>query len=88
MPFSPKVKKAITTGALTVLAVLAILVVDEELSSLRGGFVQNQFMLRAKQRRDLSINLGGGECEWQPPLAVVPLEIDLWKTLLVGFPSG
>ena len=86
--FSIKGKKAITAGTLTLLAALAILVVDEELSSLRGGFIANQSQRYAKIGRGLSLYLGGGDCEWKEPLAVVPEEIDLWKTLLVGFPSG
>jgi hypothetical protein len=46
-------------------------------------------MRRAKKLgRGLSLNLGDGKCEWKSPLAVVPEETDLWKTLLVGFPSG
>lgn len=38
--------------------------------------------------RSLSLNLGGGNCEWQPPLYDIPEEIDFYKTAIVGFPSG
>jgi hypothetical protein len=87
--FSTKAKKAISAGAVTLLAALAILVIDEELGSLRGGFIENQSRRPTKKGgRALSLNLGGGDCEWKAPLAVVPVELDLWKTLLVGFPSG
>jgi hypothetical protein len=83
---SPKQKKAFTAGVVTLFAALAILVVDDELNSLRSGYIHQ--IRRAKAGRGLSLNLGGGDCEWKEPLAVVPTEIDLWKTLLVGFPSG
>jgi hypothetical protein len=81
-----KTTGAFTAGVVTLFAALGILVIDEELSSFRGDFVGQ--IRRAKAGRGLSLNLGGGNCEWKPPLAVVPEEIDLWKTLLVGFPSG
>lgn len=38
--------------------------------------------------RSLTIDLGNGNCEWQPPLYDVPEEIDFYKTAIVGFPSG
>ncbi len=38
--------------------------------------------------RQLSINYGGGQCEWEPPLYDVPETIDFYKTMVVGFPSG
>ena len=39
-------------------------------------------------QRLLSLDLGGGSCKWQPPIYNVPAELDLHKTLIVGFPSG
>jgi hypothetical protein len=65
-------KKAFSAVVVIIFSALTILVIDEELNSLSG----------------LSLNLGDGKCEWKSPLAVVPEDIDLWKTLLVGFPSG
>ncbi len=44
--------------------------------------------LDAATRRKLSINLGGGNCKWQPPEYDVPESIDFHKTLIAGFPSG
>jgi len=39
-------------------------------------------------RRGLSINLGNGQCKWQPPTYDVPDNIEFYKTLIAGFPSG
>ena len=39
-------------------------------------------------RRTLSLNLGGGNCEWQPPTYEVPTTLDFHKTIIAGFPSG
>ncbi|KAL3793420.1 hypothetical protein HJC23_001868 [Cyclotella cryptica] len=39
-------------------------------------------------RRALTINLGGGECIWEAPIFDIPTNIDFYKTLIVGFPSG
>ena len=85
-----KAKKAVTAGIVTLLAAVAILVVDEELNSLRGGFVNSRTSSRllAKNGRGLSLDLGGGDCEYKEPIPVVPVEIDFHKTLLAGFPSG
>jgi hypothetical protein len=83
-------KKAAIAGVFTLLAAVAIFFVDDELSPLRGGFVsiKSKSRRRAKRGRGLSLNLGGGNCELKEPLADVPVEIDFYKTLLAGFPSG
>eukprot|EP00984_Skeletonema_dohrnii_P025661 scaffold14834_cov159-Skeletonema_dohrnii-CCMP3373.AAC.6 len=39
-------------------------------------------------QRTLSLNLGGGNCKWQPPVYAVPNDIDFYKTVIAGFPSG
>jgi len=39
-------------------------------------------------RRKMSLNLGGGQCEWQPPTYEVPTTLDFHKTIIAGFPSG
>jgi hypothetical protein len=39
-------------------------------------------------QRVLSINLGGGACEWKPPVYDVPANIDFHKTVIAGYPSG
>ena len=42
-----------------------------------------------KERRlATSLNLGGGDCKWQPPIYEVPEDIDFYKTLIAGYPSG
>ncbi len=38
--------------------------------------------------RGLSLDLGGGNCKWQPPAYEVPDSIDFKKTIIAGFPSG
>lgn len=84
---SPHQKKATKAGIVTLFAVLAILAIDDELDSYRDGYA-NQVRRRKKAGRGLSLNLGGGDCEWKAPAAKVPQELELTKTLLVGFPSG
>jgi len=44
--------------------------------------------LSINNHRSLTINLGGGNCKWQPPTYEIPEEIDFYKTMVVGFPSG
>ena len=44
--------------------------------------------LDLQSQRRLSLNLGGGTCKWQPPVYEVPEEIDFYKTVIAGFPSG
>ncbi|EJK48025.1 hypothetical protein THAOC_33214 [Thalassiosira oceanica] len=39
-------------------------------------------------QRRLTLNLGGGNCKWQPPIYDVPETIDFHKTVIAGFPSG
>jgi hypothetical protein len=39
-------------------------------------------------QRVLSINLGGGACQWKPPVYDVPANIDFHKTVIAGYPSG
>ena len=39
-------------------------------------------------RRKMSLNLGGGNCQWQPPTYEVPSEINFHKTIIAGYPSG
>lgn len=44
--------------------------------------------LDAESQRSLTINLGGGNCEYELPTYDVPEDIDFHKTLIVGYPSG
>mmetsp|Transcript_17720 Transcript_17720/g.38284 ORF Transcript_17720/g.38284 Transcript_17720/m.38284 type:complete len:549 (+) Transcript_17720:92-1738(+) len=44
--------------------------------------------LDADSQRKLSINLGGGDCKWEPPVYDVPEDLDFHKTFIAGFPSG
>jgi hypothetical protein len=85
--FTTKQKKGISAGVVTLFAALGILVIEEELDSLRGGYIQ-RIRGGKKAGRGLSLDLGGGDCEWTERVNVVPDDLDLWKTLLVGFPSG
>jgi len=43
--------------------------------------------LDVSAQRRLSIDLGGGSCQWMPPEYEVPNNIDFFKTLIAGFPS-
>ena len=45
-------------------------------------------LLDLQSQRTLSLNLGGGMCKWQPPVYTVPDDIDFYKTVIAGFPSG
>ena len=38
--------------------------------------------------RKLSLNLGDGKCKWTPPQYDVPTDIDFYKLLVAGYPSG
>lgn len=75
-----KQKNAMAAGSVALLVGLGVLVADDKLNSLRGRAYDTQ--------RSLSTYLGNGDCEWTEPIKIVPDELDLWKTLLVGFPSG
>ena len=46
------------------------------------------YIASRKTDRSLTIDLGNGLCEWQPPIYDIPEEIDFYKTAIVGFPSG
>ena len=45
-----------------------------------------------KKARRLSLNLGGGECEWRPALQYTdtgfPSDQKFLKTIVAGYPSG
>jgi len=64
--------------------------------SLRGGelTITNELFvphsLDIERQRGLSLDLGGGNCKWQPPKYAVPNEnfVDFHKTIIAGFPSG
>jgi len=43
--------------------------------------------LDSETQRRLSLNLGGGNCQWEPPEYDVPTDIKFFKTLIAGFPS-
>ncbi len=45
-------------------------------------------VFNSKNKRSLSISYGDGTCKWQPPAYDVPDEIDFYKTMVVGYPSG
>lgn len=43
---------------------------------------------RSQENRQLSLDLGNGNCKWQPPLYEVPDDIEFYKTIIAGYPSG
>ena len=45
-------------------------------------------MLDLNSQRRLTLDLGNGNCKWQPPSYNVSEEIDFHKTLVAGYPSG
>ncbi len=53
-----------------------------------GAQVHVPASLDLPSQRTLSLNLGGGNCKWQPPVYHVPEDIDFYKTVIAGFPSG
>ncbi len=53
-----------------------------------GAKVNVPASLDLQSQRTLSLNLGGGNCRWQPPVYIVPDDIDFYKTVIAGFPSG
>jgi hypothetical protein len=79
MIVAPKVKKAVSAGALLLLTAFAVLNVDDQL---------NMFKSTDKNGRQLSLYLGDGDCKWEPPNTDVDPDLDLHKILLAGFPSG
>lgn len=44
--------------------------------------------LDINRQRELSVNLGEGNCKWESPMYDVPEDIDFFKTLVAGFPSS
>ena len=49
---------------------------------------QRRLSFDVESQRSLSLDLGGGNCKWQPPQYDVPEDIDFHKTIIAGFPSG
>lgn len=43
---------------------------------------------RNQAARQLSISLGDGLCKWQPPIYDIPTDIEFFKTVIAGYPSG
>jgi hypothetical protein len=83
---SNKQKKGMATGAIVLSTAFTLLVIDDELNTIRGSMSSIKEHMMATRR--LSVDLGGGNCEWKEPLGVVPPDADFEKTLVVGFPSG
>ena len=80
MNLSPYVKKAISTGVLLLLTSFVILKPDQKLNTTRAA--------AQLERRAMAVNLGNGNCQYEPPIHEVDPNLDLYKYLLVGFPSG
>ena len=61
--------------------------------NLEGKVLNEIFVptdLGIERQRYLSLDLGNGDCKWQPPKYDVPNQnfIDFHKTVVAGFPSG
>lgn len=74
------------TGAIVLSTAFALLVIDDELNTIRGSM--SIMREQAMSSRRLSVDLGGGNCEWKEPLRVAPDNADFEKTLVAGFPAG
>ncbi|KAL7486080.1 hypothetical protein ACHAW6_011678 [Cyclotella cf. meneghiniana] len=83
MIVTSKVKKAISAGALLLFTAFAVSNVQKQLDQLRAYLSRGNTV-----RRGLSLNLGGGDCIWEPPASTVSPDIDFHKLLIAGFPSG
>jgi hypothetical protein len=83
---SNKQKKGMATGAIVLSTAFALLVIDDELNTIRGSMSSMREHMMATRR--LSVDLGGGNCEWKEPLGDVPVDIDVENTVVVGFPAG
>lgn len=79
-------KKIYSGGFIALFVALGVFVAEDRLDAVMEILKGSRSL--AESGRQLSVYLGGGNCEWTPPLPVVPDDLDLWKTLLVGFPSG
>ena len=81
MNLSTSAKKALSAGAILLLTAYAVFNVDEELNALRASVV-------GRAGRILSVNLGNGDCIYEPPVPEVDPKINFFKYLIAGFPSG
>jgi hypothetical protein len=84
---SKKQKKGMTTAAIVLSTAFALLVIDDEINSIRADMM-TAIKDTLKSKRRLSIDLGGGNCEWREPFRTVPDGVDFEKTIIAGFPSG
>lgn len=82
-----KGKAIIRASLLSVFAYLLYCTYSYESETSQDYFKSNAVASR-NTKRSLTIDLGNGECEWQPPIYDIPEEIDFYKTAIVGFPSG
>ena len=92
LPFA--LKRTLFRGQNLIMVLMAaamIVVVHDNLKFYYyGATVGGDNMSLDENRRALStsLDLGGGKCKWQPPTYDVPDNIDFYKTLIAGFPSG
>jgi hypothetical protein len=82
-----KDKAIIRASLLSVFAYLLYCTYSNESETSQDYFKSNAAASR-NSARSLTIDLGNGLCEWQPPIYDIPEEIDFYKTAVVGFPSG
>lgn len=83
---SSKTMEILTVGAVALFVAMGIFVADEKLNPVKDSLRVVRNMKGSS--RELSVDLGDGACQWTEPMREVPEDLDLWKTLLVGFPSG
>jgi hypothetical protein len=76
-----KSRKSKILGAIAIVAILSYSGSIIELNKIRAIF-------GIHRNRQLSINLGNGNCKWTPPNYNVPEDVTYTKTLIAGFPSG
>ncbi|KAL3757999.1 hypothetical protein ACHAWU_001391 [Discostella pseudostelligera] len=70
------------------LGLMAAVLFCDELSTPLEYIINNAKETVNVDRRELSINLGGGNCLYAGPEPVVPESIDFHKTIIAGFPSS
>ena len=74
-------RRSLTKAIILILALATII-------SLRYNGSFNRVLTTDTVSRELSINLGNGQCEWTPAIFDVPTDETFFKTLIAGYPSG
>ena len=69
-------------------AIILILALATIISLRYNGSFDRVLTTDTELSRELSINLGNGQCEWTPAIFDVPTDETFFKTLIAGYPSG